>query len=168
MFYSKVLERDMKTFPIYEAERIRSILDQAPICFAALVDAEGAPYVIPMNFGYDDRFFYLHSGPEHSALPLLRRDPRICLTLSVRNELMYQDKTVGCSYRMKAESVVVRGRVDFPEELDEKRRCLDVLMKHYTKEPVTYGDPAVRNVVVWRITPTLVSAREYGVPRYGV
>ncbi len=158
----------MKTFPIYETGRIRAILDRAPVCFAAVVDAEGAPYAFPMNFGYDGRFFYLHSGPEHSALPLLRRDGRICLTLSVRNELMFQDEAVGCSYRMKAESVVVRGTVDFPEALDEKRRCLDVLMKHYTGAAVSYGDPAVRNVVVWRITPTVVSAREYGVPRYGV
>ena len=99
----------MKTFPIYETGRIRAILDRAPVCFAAVVDAEGAPYAFPMNFGYDGRFFYLHSGPEHSALPLLRRDGRICLTLSVRNELMFQDEAVGCSYRMKAESVVVRG-----------------------------------------------------------
>ena len=109
----------MKTFPIYETGRIRAILDRAPVCFAAVVDAEGAPYAFPMNFGYDGRFFYLHSGPEHSALPLLRRDGRICLTLSVRNELMFQDEAVGCSYRMKAESVVVRGTVDFPEALDE-------------------------------------------------
>ena len=119
----------MKTFPIYETGRIRAILDRAPVCFAAVVDAEGAPYAFPM---------------------------------------MFQDEAVGCSYRMKAESVVVRGTVDFPEALNEKRRCLDVLMKHYTGAAVSYGDPAVRNVVVWRITPTVVSAREYGVPRYGV
>ncbi|MGI6218648.1 MAG: pyridoxamine 5'-phosphate oxidase family protein [Bacteroidaceae bacterium] len=158
----------MKTFPIYETERIRSLIEKSPICFAAVVDSEGAPYAFPMNFGYDGQYFYLHSGPEHSALERLRADSRICLTLSVRNELMYQDEGVGCSYRMKAESLIVRGTVDFPEALDEKRRCLDVLMKHYTSAAVSYGDPAVRNVVVWRVTPLSLSAREYGVPRYGV
>ena len=152
---------------ITDACALHAVIDQCRVVRIGAMDEEGI-FVVPMNFGYDGRFFYLHSGPEHSALPLLRRDGRICLTLSVRNELMFQDEAVGCSYRMKAESVVVRGTVDFPEALDEKRRCLDVLMKHYTGAAVSYGDPAVRNVVVWRITPTVVSAREYGVPRYGV
>ena len=158
----------MKTFPITSPGRIRSLIDEAPVCYVSVVRPDGAPYVFPMNIAYDGTCFYLHSGPEHSALPQLRQDGRICLAICSDTRLICQDPGVGCSYRMQAESVVVHGTVDFPEELEEKRRCLDILMKHYTDHPVSYGDPAVRNVVVWRITPTRIDAREYGVHRYGV
>ncbi len=157
----------MKTFPIEDQERIEAILSQAPICYAGITDADGAPYVLPMNFGYDGKFFYLHSGPENSALAQLRKDPRICLTLSNRNELIHQHRDVGCSYRMKAESILVRGTVTFPEEIDEKRKALDIFMAHYTTHPVKYADPSVQNVVIWKILPHSITAREYGVPRYG-
>jgi nitroimidazol reductase NimA-like FMN-containing flavoprotein (pyridoxamine 5'-phosphate oxidase superfamily) len=152
----------MKTIPITDTEHIRSIINQAPVCYIALVDEDGAPYALPMNFGYDGTYFYLHSGQEHSALPHLRRDPRICLTLSTPGTLTYRDAQVGCSYSMKSESIVVQGTVDFPEDLAEKRSCLDILMRHYTENAVSYGDPAVRNIILWRITPLKLSARSFG------
>lgn len=156
----------MKTLPIEEKERINSIIKQATVGYLGLIDSEGLPYVIPMNFGYDGVCFYLHSGQENNTLNLLRKNNQVCLTLSIRNKLMFRHQEIGCSYYMKAESIIVRGVVDFLEDLDEKRQALDTIMQHYTDYPVKYGDPAVQNVVVWRITPTLITAREYGAPRH--
>ena len=85
----------------------------------------------------------------------------VCITLSIGHELVYQDIQVGCSYRVKSKSVICRGRVTFVHDMEEKRRILDILMKHYTDYPVQYSDPAVRNVCIWKVPVEHMTAREY-------
>ena len=43
-------------------------------------------------------------------------------------------------------------KVEFIEDMEEKRRALDIIMRHYTKDQFSYSDPAVRNVKVWEST----------------
>lgn len=54
----------MKTIVIEDKQRIESIILQADACFVGITDLEGNPYVVPMNFGYENDTLYLHSGPE--------------------------------------------------------------------------------------------------------
>ena len=58
----------MKTFIIEDKQRIESIILHCDVCFVGIVDMEGNPYVVPMNFGYEDGIIYLHSGPEGSKV----------------------------------------------------------------------------------------------------
>ena len=44
----------MKTIVIEDKQRIESIILQADACFVGMVDLEGNPYVVPMNFGYEN------------------------------------------------------------------------------------------------------------------
>ena len=43
---------DMRTSFITDKKEIESIIDQCDICFIGIIEADGTPYVIPMNFGY--------------------------------------------------------------------------------------------------------------------
>ena len=61
----------MKTFIIEDKQRIESIILHCDVCFVGIVDMEGNPYVVPMNFGYEDGIIYLHSGPEGSKVEML-------------------------------------------------------------------------------------------------
>ena len=65
---------------------------------------------------------------------------------------------------MKAKSAICRGRVDFIEDLEEKREALNIIMSHYSDKTFEYSDPAVRNVKIWKVAIESVTAREYGVP----
>ena len=44
----------MKTIVIEDKQRIESIILQADACFVGITDLEGNPYVVPMNFGYEN------------------------------------------------------------------------------------------------------------------
>jgi uncharacterized protein len=153
----------MRTVEIKTREGMEEILSRADICYVGIIDLEGNPYVLPMNFGYYDGVVYLHSGPTGSCIDMLRRNNNVCLTFSVGHELVYQDLQVGCSYRMKSKSLICRGSVMFVEEMQAKRKALDIIMKHYTDYPATYSDPAVCNVQVWKIVINSMTAREYAV-----
>ena len=140
---------------------MEDILQRVPICFVGVTDLEGNPYVIPMNFGYSAGVVYLHSAPTGSVIDMLKVNNNVCITLAIGHELVYQDIQVWCSYRVKSKSVICRGKVTFVHDIEEKRRILDILMKHYTDYPVRYSDPAVRNVCIWKVPIDHMTAREY-------
>ena len=52
----------MKTFIIEDKQRIESIILHCDACFVGITDLEGNPYVVPMNFGYENDILYLHSS----------------------------------------------------------------------------------------------------------
>ena len=62
----------MKTIVIEDKQRIESIILQADACFVGITDLEGNPYVVPMNFGYENDTLYLHSGPEGGKIEMLQ------------------------------------------------------------------------------------------------
>lgn len=154
----------MKTVVFEDKERIEEVISKSEICFVGMVDTENTPYVIPMNFGYQDGVIYLHSGPEGRAINILNRNNQVCITFSIDHELVFQHPKVACSYRMKAKSVICNGKVNFIEELDDKRKALDIIMRHYSGREFQYSEPAVKNVKIWEVPLDRVSAKEYGVP----
>lgn len=154
----------MKTVVFEDKERIEEVISKSDICFVGMVDTENTPYVIPMNFGYQDGVIYLHSGPEGRAINILNRNNQVCITFSIDHELVFQHPKVACSYRMKAKSVICYGKVNFIEELDDKRKALDIIMRHYSGREFQYSEPAVKNVKIWEVPLDRVSAKEYGVP----
>ena len=88
----------MKTFIIEDKQRIESIILHCDVCFVGIVDMEGNPYVVPMNFGYEDGIIYLHSGPEGSKVEMLEHNNNVCITFSLGHKLVYQHEKVACSY----------------------------------------------------------------------
>lgn len=68
---------------ITDSREILSIVNECKVIRLAMLDEQGLPYIIPLNFGYrfaDGVFtFYCHSAREGRKLELLRRDPRVSL-----------------------------------------------------------------------------------------
>ncbi len=80
----------MKTVIIEDKQRIESIILHCDACFVGITDLEGNPYVVPMNFGYENGTIYLHSGPEGSKLEMLEHNNNVCITFSLGHKLVYQ------------------------------------------------------------------------------
>lgn len=69
----------MKTVIIEDQQRVEEIISRCDICFVGITDQEGNPYVIPMNFGYQEGVIYLHSGPTGSSIDMLERNNNVCI-----------------------------------------------------------------------------------------
>lgn len=154
----------MITVTIEEREVIDRIIRKNVVCFVGLIDLKGNPYVIPMNFGYEGDTLYLHSGPESSSVEALKKNPNVCITFSEGHELIHQNEEVACSYRMKSSSVICRGKVVFENDFDKKKECLAIIMKQYSDRDFKYSDPAVRNVLIWKVEIEEVSSKIFGTP----
>lgn len=154
----------MVTITIEEREFIEQTIKECKECFVGMIDLEGLPYVIPMNFGYKDDVVYLHSGPEGKALRSVENNPNICITFCTSTEITHQNEDVACSYRVKGSSVICRGKVIFIEDLDEKNDTMNILMEQYTDRPFKYSEPAIRNVKMWKVQVDEISGKLFGVP----
>lgn len=148
---------------IEEKEKIEAVLKTEKICFVGFSDKNGIPYVLPMNYGYEDEVIYLHSAPEGKVLRILEENRNVCITFCTQPKLIWQHPEVACSYRMQSKSVVCNGKVVFEEDFAEKERILNVIMRQYIDKEFKYSEPAVNNVKIWKVNIDTISAKEFGV-----
>ena len=156
----------MKTIWITNKEEIEDIILSCNVCFVGMIDEEGLPYSIPMNFGYENSVIYLHSGQEGKKIDCIKKENRVCITFCQENSLAYVNKEVACSYTMKSKSVLAQCEVSFVEDenLDEKGKILNVFMKHYSPMEFKYSVPALKNVKVWKAEIKKITCKEFGAP----
>ncbi|MCK9452483.1 MAG: pyridoxamine 5'-phosphate oxidase family protein [Bacteroidales bacterium] len=141
---------------------IEDVIQKCDACTLSMVDGDGLPYAVPMNFGYKNQQLFLHSGPEGKKIELLKKNPQVCITFSSDHKLRWQNAEVACSYSMKYRSVMILGELRFLEDLSEKQAALDIIMGHYTGNTVKYSEPALKNVCVMQVNVREINGRAYG------
>lgn len=158
----------MKTIKIKDAKQMEEIIQSCDICYVGMVDLENRPYVIPMNFGYVEGFFYLHSGNEGKKLECLEKNPFISISLCTDRKLAYVNKEVACSYTMKSKSIVAQCKVEFIENLEEKEKILNTFMQHYSKLSFKYSLPALKNIKIWKAKVLEMDCKIFGAPHNNI
>lgn len=142
---------------------IEEIITSCEVCSVGMVDQENMPYTLPFNFGFENNTVYLHSAPVGRKIDILMNKPDVCIAFSTAHELYLQSEQVACSYGMKYKSVLVKGKVEFVEDFDEKIRILNIIMKQYTRrDDFTYSSPAVMNVAVMKVVAKSIEAKAFG------
>lgn len=153
----------MKARIIEDKSTMEAIIAACDVCFVGMVDQQGMPYNLPFNFGYCDGIFYIHSGPEGRKIDVLHNNPNVCIVMSTGHQMYNQSESVACSYGMKYKSVMIRGKVEFLNDLDEKAKALNVIMGQYTdRKDFSYNTPALKNVQVMRIVPEKIDCKYFG------
>lgn len=89
------------------------------------------PYVVTLNYGYDDtqNCLYFHSALRGLKLEFLRKNPNVCAT--VIQDLGYVDGQCDHKYR----SAVLWGKMELVGNLEEKKHGLNVLLDHLESDP---------------------------------
>ncbi len=153
----------MRTSFITDTKQIEELILLCSQCFVGMVEEDGSPYVIPMNFGYQDGEIVLHSDSHGKHINLLEKDNRVCITFCTENNrILYQHQDVACSYSMESKSVLCKGKIVFIEDLAEKEKYIKIFMKHYSDKDFKFSTPAIRNVKVWTMKPEEITAKAFG------
>jgi nitroimidazol reductase NimA-like FMN-containing flavoprotein (pyridoxamine 5'-phosphate oxidase superfamily) len=152
----------MKNRPILSRPELEAIIRKCQTCNIAMVDPEGKPYVIPMNFGFDGEYVYFHGSATGKKVDILKNQADVCISFSTDHELRYVDEEVACSWSMRYRSVIVYGKAEFVENADEKTGCLNIVMSHYTERKFEYNAPSIREVMVFKVKIDKMDGRVYG------
>jgi nitroimidazol reductase NimA-like FMN-containing flavoprotein (pyridoxamine 5'-phosphate oxidase superfamily) len=152
----------MKNRPIISKTENESVIWKCQSCNIAMVDPEGKPYVIPMNFGFDGTHVYFHGSATGKKADVLKNRADVCISFSTDHELRYVNEEVACSWSMRYRSVLVYGKAEFVEDPEEKINCLNIIMAHYTDRKFEYNAPAIKEVMVFKVGVEKIEGRVYG------
>ena len=144
---------------IGELAEIELILRRSLVCRLGLTE-ENRPYIVPLSFGFKDRTLYFHSAPEGKKIEILRKNSKVCFEFDLDHEVLVDEKA--CKWGMKYRSVIGFGKASFVEDLEEKRKGLDVIMQHYSGRSFQYPEPAVENVFVIKVEIESMTGKESG------
>jgi uncharacterized protein len=152
----------MKNKAIESKADMEAIIGKCQTCCISMVDPDGKPYVIPMNFGYKEEVIYFHGSPIGKKADVLRNNPAVCVVFSTDHQLRYVNEEVACSWSMRYRSVIAYGKAEFVEDTKDKVDCLNIIMANYTERKFDYSDPSVREVMVFRVKIDKIDGRTYG------
>jgi len=117
---------------------LEAIVRQADACRIAFF-TEKAPYIVPLNFGYEwngTLKFYFHCAQAGRKLELLKGNNAVGFEIDISHELVTGG--VACDWGMKYRSVIGNGTIREITDGKDKARGLDLIMKHYGYE----GNPS--------------------------
>ena len=145
---------------VTEMSDILHILDESKVLHLGLVD-DGMPYIVPMNYGYtmeDGKLtLYLHGANKGYKLDVIRKNPVCCFEMECEVEPFEGKKP--CQYGMAYYSLMGCGKVEFVEEVEAKRKALELLMKVQTNKDFTIRDEWTTIVSVMKIEVSEYTAK---------
>lgn len=135
---------------ITDPGELETLLRRGRICRLGLND-DGAPYVVPMNYGYADRCLWFHCATDGKKLDLIRRDDRVGFEITAEAEVL--PAATACGWETKFLSVIGTGRASIVADEAGKRRGLDALMAQHAGpgRSWTYGEGPLARMVVIRV-----------------
>jgi len=122
---------------IVDAEDLISLLRAARVGRVGVI-ADGEPYIVPMNFAYEDARagmparIIIHGASQGRLIEALAHDARVCVEV---DELMVTlPDPVLCKYDTAYASVLCFGRARVLASLDERTAALRVFARKYARE----------------------------------
>jgi nitroimidazol reductase NimA-like FMN-containing flavoprotein (pyridoxamine 5'-phosphate oxidase superfamily) len=113
-----------------------------------------APYLVPMNFGYEDRKVYLHSVRAGRKIELLReaggRMP-VSLLFVPKAALLDSGKEIACGLSSRYISVAATGTLEEVSDAEERRRGMNRILAQVGMEGRTFTDAALAGVALLRV-----------------
>ena len=144
---------------ITDRAEIDAILRAAPIVHVAMVDG-GEPYVVPLNFGYEDGRLFCHSAGAGRKIETLRMSPRVCFEVVLDDAVTVAPESCRSSARYR--SVIGFGTVRFIEDRAEKIQALDAMMRKFAAGPFTYDEDQLARTTVFEIAIASVTGKKAG------
>jgi nitroimidazol reductase NimA-like FMN-containing flavoprotein (pyridoxamine 5'-phosphate oxidase superfamily) len=147
-------EREIK-----DQSAVGAILRQATVCRLAMCNGN-VPYVVPLNFGYEDGRLYFHSALEGRKIDTIRANPNVCFEVDVDQELV--PGKVPCDWTVRYRSVIGFGRARILEDVEDKRKALGVILSHYAQGPFEYREGAIEKVAVVEVEIETLTGKQSG------
>ena len=133
---------------ITEASAIEAIIKKSLVCRLALSDGN-FPYIVPLCFGYRDKVLYFHGSLKGKKIDIIRKNRNICFEFDINTEIVKAEDA--CHWSMKYKSVIGFGKAVLLEDLDEKRKALNIIMSQYSDRTFQFNDATLKGTVVIKV-----------------
>lgn len=133
---------------ITNKSEIISFIKKSNLIHVAISD-DVFPYVVPLNYGFRDNAFFIHSARRGRKVELLKKNPQVAFEIVAFDEL--HTHTDACQWTTKFQSVMGTARAEILETKADLKAGLDVLMEHYGKFDNTYDPKFYERIVIIKL-----------------
>lgn len=150
---TRAMRRFKQQLPAKEVERI---LRTGKYCVMAVSGDDDYPYTVPVNYVYDGASIYIHSAAQGHKIDALKRNPKCSLCIVDKDDVIPEEFT---SY---FRSVIVFGKADFVESMEDKVNVLRLLGDKYSPsiDPDAEISRFIKTVCIIRINIDSVTGKE--------
>lgn len=142
---------------VTDSAALEQILWQGKVCQLAIPDIP-APYIVPLNYGYHGGVFYFHSAGEGHKVELLQHNPLVGFSVVIDLGVVVADQA--CNWGARFRSVMGHGRVEFIEDLEQKRTALKLIMAQYGDGDFDFPDKAIEETTVFRLVIVAMTGKQ--------
>ncbi len=144
---------------ITEQSEIEAIIRKSIVCRLGLSDGN-VPYIIPLSFGYQDGNIYFHSALKGNKIDILRKNQNVCFEFDADVEVKESENP--CDWGVKFQSVIGFGKALFIEDMEEKRKALNIIMRQYSEGSFNFSDNRINGVAVIRVDIKSMTGKRSG------
>ena len=117
--------------------------------------------MVSLCFGYEEATLYFHSASAGKKLDILKRNGKVCFEIDIDPELIRpRDNSSSCSMRYR--SVIGYGEASFIDDPAEKRKALDVIMRHYSLAQLAYPEDILVRTTVFKVRVENMTGKKSG------
>jgi nitroimidazol reductase NimA-like FMN-containing flavoprotein (pyridoxamine 5'-phosphate oxidase superfamily) len=151
---------------ISDRKEIEKLLSECRIGRLATLGLDGFPYITPLNYVYWKGAVYFHCARSGEKLDNINNDSRVCFEVDI--PLAYLDAgfdsgACPCAVTQFYKSVIIRGRAERVEEMEEKVGALNALMASHEEvdafQAITEDTAAVKLCTVIAVRIDSLSAK---------
>lgn len=134
---------------IKNKQELEQLISKADVCNLAM-SLNDLPYVVPLCFGYVDDTLFFHSADEGKKLDMIKQNPNVCFQMSIDSKIVVAKDA--CNWGMNYKSIIGSGIAVLIEEEEERKKGLDLIMKHYANGRWDYKPDVLRKTTVFKVT----------------
>lgn len=136
---------------------LEQVLWQGQVCHLAIPD-DPLPYLVPLNYGYQNGALYFHSAPHGRKIELLERQLRARFSVTIDHGIIKAERA--CSWGARFTSVMGSGRIEFIEDTQQKQAALQILMAQYSDQPFSFEETQMDATRVFKLVIESMSGKQ--------
>lgn len=141
---------------------IEEIIAGAVVCRLAMVDGD-QPYIVPLCFGYKNHTLYFHTGLKGKKVDALKKNPNVCFEFDEDCRVLEQPDA--CGWGMAYRSVIGYGMASFVTDPEQKRKALDIIMRHYGGAAGPYPEAKIETTKIIRVQIRQIAGKSSPAPK---
>lgn len=154
---------------ITDHAEIMAVIKKCDTCRLAFNDDQtGYPYILPLNFGFEEDAegsvtLYFHGASAGHKYEVMCRDPRVTFEMDCNHRLVSNEEKGYCT--MEYQSVIGHGRIAILQDRDAKMKALTILTDNYHLQHFAFNPAAVdrTTVMVVQVEGMTAKQRQVGV-----
>ena len=138
--------------------QVQTVLKNGQFCHLGIAN-DNIPYVVAVNFGYDDDYLYFHGSQKGKKVDMININPNICFEVNYGGEVFSNKQA--CNWGTKFRSIIGNGKAELITNDEIKKTALLAIMRKYSgNNDHEFNEHVVVHTNVYRVSLKDVTARQ--------